>query len=222
MAERIAAAFAAGLVSIAFPCVLPARARLPLGDLGGRGRPARASGESPGGSSSASVPFALGFTVVFVVLGAAAAALGGWVDPRDPDEDRRLRARRSRPGPGGPAALAGADAGAGRDRPRAGERLAGAARRGVRRLRRAVRRGRARRRSSCSPPTRAPWCAAASCSPPTRSGSRSRSSLIGIAFAHAMTAFRWVRDHYDLDPLRRAASRWSCSACCSSSTATGG
>jgi cytochrome c-type biogenesis protein len=29
---------------------------------------------------SASVPFAIGFTVVFVVLGAGAAALGGWVD----------------------------------------------------------------------------------------------------------------------------------------------
>jgi len=29
---------------------------------------------------AASVPFALGFTVVFVVLGAGAAALGGWVD----------------------------------------------------------------------------------------------------------------------------------------------
>jgi cytochrome c-type biogenesis protein len=28
----------------------------------------------------ASIPFAIGFTVVFVVLGAAAAALGGWVD----------------------------------------------------------------------------------------------------------------------------------------------
>jgi cytochrome c-type biogenesis protein len=28
----------------------------------------------------ASVPFALGFTVVFVVLGATAAAIGGWVD----------------------------------------------------------------------------------------------------------------------------------------------
>src|SRR5918911_983757 len=50
MAERVAAAFAAGLLSLPVPVV------------------------------AASLPFALGFTVVFVVLGAGAAALGGWVD----------------------------------------------------------------------------------------------------------------------------------------------
>ena len=79
MAERVAAAFAAGLVSIAFPCVLPlvpgylsAITAVEVDRLGERGVARRVV--------SASVPFAFGFTVVFVVLGAAAAALGGWVD----------------------------------------------------------------------------------------------------------------------------------------------
>ena len=79
MGERIAAAFAAGLVSIAFPCVLPlvpgylsAITAVDVDRLGERGVARRVI--------AASVPFALGFTVVFVVLGAGAAALGGWVD----------------------------------------------------------------------------------------------------------------------------------------------
>jgi cytochrome c-type biogenesis protein len=79
MGERIAAAFAAGLVSIAFPCVLPlvpgylsAITAVEVDRLGERGVARRVV--------AASVPFALGFTVVFVVLGAGAAALGHWVD----------------------------------------------------------------------------------------------------------------------------------------------
>src|SRR5215212_6209306 len=76
MAERLVAAFAAGLVSIAFPCVLPlvpgylsAISSVEVERLGERGVARRVV--------VASVPFALGFTVVFVVLGAGAAALGG-------------------------------------------------------------------------------------------------------------------------------------------------
>jgi len=79
MAERVAAAFAAGLVSIAFPCVLPlvpgylsAITAVEVDRLGERGIARRVV--------AASMPFALGFTVVFVALGAAAAALSGWVD----------------------------------------------------------------------------------------------------------------------------------------------
>ena len=79
MAERVAAAFAAGVVSIAFPCVLPlvpgylsAISSVEIDRLGERGVARRVV--------AASLPFALGFTVVFVVLGAGAAALGGWVD----------------------------------------------------------------------------------------------------------------------------------------------
>jgi cytochrome c-type biogenesis protein len=79
MAERLVAAFAAGLVSIAFPCVLPlvpgylsAISSVEVDRLGERGVARRVV--------AASLPFALGFTVVFVILGAAAAALGHWVD----------------------------------------------------------------------------------------------------------------------------------------------
>jgi cytochrome c-type biogenesis protein len=79
MAERLVAAFAAGLVSIAFPCVLPlvpgylsAISAVEVDRLGESGVARRVV--------AASVPFALGFTIVFVVLGAAAAAIGGWVD----------------------------------------------------------------------------------------------------------------------------------------------
>ena len=76
MAERIPVAFLAGLVSIAFPCVLPlvpgylsAVSAVEVERLGERGVAKRVA--------LASVPFALGFTVVFVILGAGAAALGG-------------------------------------------------------------------------------------------------------------------------------------------------
>src|SRR5262245_59975423 len=79
MAERLVAAFAAGLVSIAFPCVLPlvpgylsAISSVEVDRLGERGVARRII--------TASVPFAAGFTVVFVLLGAGAAALGGWLD----------------------------------------------------------------------------------------------------------------------------------------------
>ncbi len=79
MGERIAAAFAAGLISIAFPCVLPlvpgylsAISSVEVERLGERGVARRVA--------LASVPFVLGFTVVFVVLGAAAAAVAGVLD----------------------------------------------------------------------------------------------------------------------------------------------
>src|SRR2546427_5222270 len=79
MVERIPVAFLAGLVSIAFPCVLPlvpgylsAVSAVEVERLGERGVARRIV--------VASVPFALGFTVVFVVLGAAAAAVGGALD----------------------------------------------------------------------------------------------------------------------------------------------
>ena len=80
MIERIPIAFLAGLVSIATPCVLPlvpgylsAVSAVEVGRLGDEGVAARVA--------RASVPFFLGFTVVFVVLGAAAAAVGGALAP---------------------------------------------------------------------------------------------------------------------------------------------
>lgn len=79
MLSQLPAAFLAGLVSIAFPCVLPlvpgylsAVSAVEVDRLGERGVATRVA--------RASVPFVLGFTLVFVVLGVGAAALGRFVD----------------------------------------------------------------------------------------------------------------------------------------------
>ena len=79
MAERIPIAFLAGLVSVITPCVLPlvpgylsAVSAVEATRLGERGVARRVL--------TASLPFILGFTVVFVALGAGAAAIGGVVD----------------------------------------------------------------------------------------------------------------------------------------------
>jgi cytochrome c-type biogenesis protein len=81
MAERIPIAFAAGVLSVLTPCVLPlvpgylsAISAVESGRLGERGSGRRIV--------RASLPFVLGFTVVFVVLGAAAAAVGSLLDKR--------------------------------------------------------------------------------------------------------------------------------------------
>ena len=76
MGVKIPVAFLAGFVSVVPPCVLPlvpgylsALSSVQPGQLGER-RVVRAS-----------LPFIAGFTVVFVVLGAGAAAIGGVVSP---------------------------------------------------------------------------------------------------------------------------------------------
>jgi cytochrome c-type biogenesis protein len=79
MTTELPVAFLAGVLSIITPCVLPlvpgylsavsAVEANRLGEAGAGRRVARAS-----------VPFVLGFTVVFVALGAGAAALGGLLD----------------------------------------------------------------------------------------------------------------------------------------------
>ena len=78
MITQIPVAFAAGFLSVIAPCVLP----LVPGYLSAvSGVEPRALG-GPGSSrrvALASVPFILGFTVVFVILGTGAAALGGLV-----------------------------------------------------------------------------------------------------------------------------------------------
>lgn len=78
MLARIPIAFIAGLTSFLAPCVLPlvpgylsAVSAVEAGRLGERGVARRVV--------LASVPFILGFTLVFVALGAGAAALGGAV-----------------------------------------------------------------------------------------------------------------------------------------------
>jgi len=81
---KIPVAFAAGLLSVVTPCVLP----LVPGYLSAVSAvdPSRL-GEPRAGRRVvlASLPFIFGFTVVFVVLGAAAAAIGGVLNP-----DRQL------------------------------------------------------------------------------------------------------------------------------------
>ena len=79
MFAKIPLAFAAGLVSVVTPCVLPlvpgylsAISAVDAHRLGERQVARRVV--------LASLPFILGFTVVFVVLGAAAAAIGGVVN----------------------------------------------------------------------------------------------------------------------------------------------
>jgi cytochrome c-type biogenesis protein len=78
MGIRLAVSFAAGFASVITPCVLPlvpgylsALSNVDPGNLGGPGTPRRVL--------SSSIPFVLGFTVVFVALGAGAAAIGSVV-----------------------------------------------------------------------------------------------------------------------------------------------
>jgi cytochrome c-type biogenesis protein len=79
MAEKLPVAFLAGLVSVVTPCVLPllpgylsAVSAVEIDRLGERGVGRRIV--------VASMPFILGFTIVFVALGAGAAAIGSAVD----------------------------------------------------------------------------------------------------------------------------------------------
>jgi cytochrome c-type biogenesis protein len=81
MLEKLPVAFGAGLLSVITPCVLPlvpgylsALSAVDVAKLGER----RLSRQVV----AASVPFIVGFTIVFVVLGAAAAAVGSAVDKR--------------------------------------------------------------------------------------------------------------------------------------------
>jgi cytochrome c-type biogenesis protein len=81
MAERIPVAFLAGMASVLFPCVLPlvpgylsAVTALEPGQLGRPGTARRVAVRS--------LPFFAGFTVVFVALGAGAAAIASTVGQR--------------------------------------------------------------------------------------------------------------------------------------------
>src|SRR5207245_4405785 len=78
MVEKLPIAFLAGLVSVVTPCVLPllpgylsAVSAVEVERLGERGVGRRVA--------AASLPFIAGFTVVFVVLGAGAAAVASVV-----------------------------------------------------------------------------------------------------------------------------------------------
>lgn len=76
MEAQLLVAFVAGLVSFATPCVLPL---LPGYLSAVSATPAGASGRQV---VAASLPFVAGFALVFVALGAAAAALGGLLGDR--------------------------------------------------------------------------------------------------------------------------------------------
>ena len=83
--EKAGGLFLLGFASIAFPCVLPlvpgylsAVSAVEVERLGERGVARRVV--------VASIPFAFGFTVVFVLLGAAAAAIGGVLDKQQQTE----------------------------------------------------------------------------------------------------------------------------------------
>jgi cytochrome c-type biogenesis protein len=73
VAGRIPIAFLAGFASFVAPCVLPLVPGY-LATIGGRGSPRRAL--------AAGVPFAAGFTIVFVALGISISALSGTVSQR--------------------------------------------------------------------------------------------------------------------------------------------
>jgi cytochrome c-type biogenesis protein len=78
---HIPIAFVAGLASVAFPCVLPLvpgyLSAVSAVEASQLGRPGTARRVIAG-----SLPFFAGFTIVFVVLGAAAAAVAGALGPR--------------------------------------------------------------------------------------------------------------------------------------------
>jgi cytochrome c-type biogenesis protein len=85
MVARLAIAFVAGFASVITPCVLPlvpgylsALSSVDAGKLGQPGTTRRVV--------MTSIPFILGFTIVFVVLGAGAAAVGGSVSVRSQAE----------------------------------------------------------------------------------------------------------------------------------------
>jgi cytochrome c-type biogenesis protein len=78
---RIGVAFVAGLASVITPCVLPlvpgylsAVSAVEANRLGERGVARRVA--------VGSLPFIAGFTVIFVLLGAASAAIAGVIEPR--------------------------------------------------------------------------------------------------------------------------------------------
>ena len=79
MLEQLPVAFAAGLVSIVTPCVLPLvpgyLSAISAVDVDRLGEPGTARKVV-----TSSLPFVAGFTVVFVLLGAGAAAIGSVVD----------------------------------------------------------------------------------------------------------------------------------------------
>ena len=195
MLEKLPVAFLAGLALRHHALRAAARARLPLGRLGGRGRPARRAGRGRARRDREHPVHRR----VHGRLRRARRRRGGDRERRpevEPDADRRLRARRDRPRVRRPDPDP-------RQRGRARAAAARAAQ-GLGRCCSAARSPSARRRAS------APCSPRSSCSP-SSSGGIARGVVLllayslglgaafvlaGVAFAHAMRAFRWVRSHY--------------------------
>ena len=197
MGGRLGVSFAAGFVSVVLPCVLPlvpgylaALSSVEAGQLGQRGTARRVV--------VSSLPFILGFTVVFVVLGAGAAAIGSVALGNGQYAARGLRARRAGPCVHGSPA-----------RCRSGWWRPGCL---------SARAGAARVRCSAGRSPSAPRRASAPSSPPYSSSRATTGTVLkgtvllaayalglaaafllaGLAFARAMGAFRWLRDRYTL------------------------
>ena len=196
MAEQLPVAFLAGLVSVVTPCVLPlvpgylsAVSAVEVERLGERGVARRIA--------VASVPFILGFTAVFVVLGAGAAAIGSVLDP-----NRRLEIA-------GFVLVVIGLAFMGLlpwpERAFAPGLLTGARRRGSAAL---LGGAFAVCAAPCIGTVLASILVLASDARTVLRGSLLlvvysaglgfAFLLVGVAFAHAMSAFRWLRDHYTL------------------------
>jgi cytochrome c-type biogenesis protein len=194
MIDRIPAAFLAGFVSVIAPCVLPLLpgylstvSGVEARSLGTRGSARRVA--------LATLPFVAGFTVVFVAIGAGAAALVGVVDQRAQNEIAGfvlvvvgLAFIGLLPWPErilGPGLLAGA-------RRRGSSVLLGGAF--------------ALCAVSCIGPVLAAVLVLASNGSTVVKGAVLLAVyslglglaflLAGVAFARAMSAFRWLRDHY--------------------------
>ena len=194
MAERIPIAFLAGLISVITPCVLPlvpgylsAVSNVEASHLGERGVARRVA--------VASIPFMIGFSVVFVALGAGSAAIATVLDVNRRNEIAGfvlvvigLAFIGLLPWPDrvvAPGLI-------GRARQRESSALLGAA------------------FAVCAAPCIGPVLAsvlvlASNSSTVVRGsillfaysvGIGSAFLLAGIAFAKAMSAFRWLRDHY--------------------------
>jgi cytochrome c-type biogenesis protein len=196
MLEKLPVAFLAGLVSVVTPCVLPlvpgylsAVSAVEVDRLGERGATRRVL--------TASVPFILGFTAVFVALGAGAAAIGSTVDKQTQEKIAGfvlvvigLAFMRLLPWPErtvAPALLQGAR------RRGSGALLGGAF---------------AVCAAPCIGTVLASILVLASSTGTIAKGIVLLAAyslglgaaflLAGVAFAHAMGAFRWVRDHYQV------------------------
>jgi cytochrome c-type biogenesis protein len=196
MGARLAVSFVAGFASVITPCVLPlvpgylsAVSSVEAGRLGERGAARRVV--------IASVPFILGFTVVFVLLGAGSAAIVSVLSPNAQNEVAGfvlvvvgLAFIGLLPVP---------------ERVFAPELLTGARRRGSAALLGGA-------FAVCAAPCIGPVLAAVLVLA-SDSGAVLRGALLlavyalglgaaflvaGVAFARAMGAFRWLRDHYRL------------------------